>query len=1186
MEFCGGDVGTYCFDDFEIANLSTPFTGTEEDGIEDLFSAWDFEGINVSELPECKANYNTDGTIGSYSLQNGSFDEGLRYWGLNNRKKPAIGSKLRKVATVETDPLNEKNKALKLNITTEQEIADNIGIVVSAPFTIPNVSAGDGLRVKFKVYSDSKVSANFELYQSAKNNGSTTQTKLLSSNGYGDRTVQTVAGQWNEIVISGNSNWAAGLPVQTGENSCFYITIRLCNASTIYFDDFDIEVTKKSKDFVGKEDTGITSPSGLSTEWDLTKITVDQLQNGLQNGDFSQGLKYWGLNPSKKSNLSKASDVARVVEDPKNPENKVLKVGFTPSDANNSRFYKLVSAPFKLDGVKAGDVLNAKFKLYCTENDRTGFFNLYQVVNGESILLLSTHAFRDKKLNTVADQWTDITITQKWVYENGVDVIDTVPVQTGENSFFYFEFGPASAGGSKYDQNIDYYFDDFKIEVAGNQDPNPIVPEESTNDANGVVLTAKKNKVSMWEPLESFENFDFSNGLKNFGPRVCDGNAYWPSLAWEGITCEDGMLKAVKNKNNPKGGTGMQGFTHIAVKLPDSAKGKKVSLKFDYASNAREILYNVHTDKGVLSKSWRRVGKAGDVNSKTLKKNVMTTAYNWIIPEDASIIYFNFMFTDNSDNVVTYFDNFEYIFEERDTSTDMPDGKQGDEYGTYEYGVDMRYYYGKTFTPTDGPKNLDFSEGFKYWFINAENANCKYLAEIVKQDDNTYFKYKPDPYFNEDGLYNGIRTVPFRIKANLGDRFTLMYDWKGDVDFVVELKQCNVVIDGKTTTLGLCTGGPTQYVNKYAETDDDWSTSWQYVLPTGKISEDTSDDGYAEMYITIRGDGEVSHIPESYIDNIRVLRIVGDGKDATLYDLDGNVVENNVSKNDSTGDDPDEDPDDDSNNQSDNDQNNTNSDSDTNSNSGTLDNEDSKNNYGFDDSINQGDYRPNDFDPDNVDLTEILAQLESLRLGEKVDFITLFDLKADNGYINTYVAINTLSDKQLDGLLNITEEQLKYTIISLRAILSTLNSTVNSENAKAFIGFGGKAANTLPLSFIGHINLDFPVNVRIKLANDLDSETKYYAYRCNPDTREIDSLGQVYLENQDGSTYITLRTDKFSDFFISPDKLKGIANKANANAKGGSIPWGWIIGGGAGLLIIAGTTVGLMILKKKKRIRI
>lgn len=220
-----------------------------------------------------------------------------------------------------------------------------------------------------------------------------------------------------------------------------------------------------------------------------------------------------------------------------------------------------------------------------------------------------------------------------------------------------------------------------------------------------------------------------------------------------------------------------------------------------------------------------------------------------------------------------------------------------------------------------------------------------------------------------------------------------------------------------------------------------------------------------------------------------------------------------------------------------------------------------------------------------------MRQLKSLKNGENVKFIPLISLENSNSSsINAYIAVSTLSDKEKAALTSLTKEELENYLIVQNAILKTFSLAPNSENAKAFKELGGNISKTLPLSFTGHINLDFTLNIRIMVGNGtLDKDESYYVYHCNPDTKLIENLGKAYLEEENGDIYLTFRTKSFSDFFINPENLKGAvdlsAKQVNNTESSSNIVW-YVIGGVAGAAVLAAAVVLTVLIVKKKKSKI
>ena len=642
------------------------YVGTETDGISTLFKDWSID--DGSSLPACTANENADGTIGSYSLNNGDFNNGLKYWGLHKRNNVVI-STLSQAATVETDPQNKKNKALKLNITADQANRDNIGIVVSAPFTIPNVSAGDYLNAKFKVYSDSVASANFELHQVVKDDETPVDTILLSSSGYGDKTVTTLAKQWKEIVINSNSNWKNGLSVQPGVNSYFYITFRLCNESTIYFDDFEIVNTSNdgTAKFVGSTAKGITKPGATLADWNITNLSEKDLENftinadtdgktySLNNGNFDRGLQYWGLSKAPYSTRTSITDIAEVIEV---DGNKYLKV--TPHTDGTA----VVSAPFKLNGVKAGDTLNVKLNVrFEGTGEVAGIVNLHQVVDGDDIKLLSSTGSRVDNghksncnssdhiyMKECDSDWHTTTIGENSDKVSSGDwynyYLNLILVQPGQNSYFYLEFGGTT-------EKFTYYFDDIKVVKASSADYNNRV---DSKDAYNLVEVDGNGSLKLSSDFKY--KYDLGQGAM-------------------GISFEENTMKF-----NLDSKARYYGFESKPIALPEIAKGKSVRLVFNVAKTANapftlNACFGGKTDVINTVKLTGVYGTDGDLASY-ISEPVQ-------VPADAEYFYWDFRSVKTAGATISLA-NLQLIYDDIGGMQGKYSTISGNVYGGYEIG--------------------------------------------------------------------------------------------------------------------------------------------------------------------------------------------------------------------------------------------------------------------------------------------------------------------------------------------------------------------------------------------------------------------------------------------------------------------------------------------------------------------
>ena len=181
--------------------------------------------------------------------------------------------------------------------------------------------------------------------------------------------------------------------------------------------------------------------------------------------------------------------------------------------------------------------------------------------------------------------------------------------------------------------------------------------------------------------------------------------------------------------------------------------------------------------------------------------------------------------------------------------------------------------------------NADFEQGFKYWQSDSGEYPSQ-VATLMEENGNHFVELNPGE------AWNGISTVRFHIpEPQVGDSFVLLYDWRAEegAEFDVTLIQWWIDKDnlhGHGIRMGFGNGT----VVKKAE-DGGFNTSM--TIHNHQSLPPTRPNDIIPMYfsyaLNLCGKAEKS----VQIDNLRFCKY--DKKTGTVYDLDGNVLYENVS---------------------------------------------------------------------------------------------------------------------------------------------------------------------------------------------------------------------------------------------------------------------------------------------------
>lgn len=162
---------------------------------------------------------------------------------------------------------------------------------------------------------------------------------------------------------------------------------------------------------------------------------------------------------------------------------------------------------------------------------------------------------------------------------------------------------------------------------------------------------------------------------------------------------------------------------------------------------------------------------------------------------------------------------------------------------------------------TEGPKNFDFSEGFKYWGTGA-GPSPSTVSEIVTVDGKSALHLKPKKQ------YDGIQSTPFTLSdVSLGSKVSVAYDWKGEGEFALQLNQVDK-------------GWIATYRDDKIISEDinGWNTSVS--TPTGQVEAEDDPSIPTTFSLVIQAADPDDYIDECdiYITNIRLVTVSSDGQ--------------------------------------------------------------------------------------------------------------------------------------------------------------------------------------------------------------------------------------------------------------------------------------------------------------------
>lgn len=498
------------------------------------------------------------------SLKNGDFSEGLRYWG----PYPATSVY---TSTKADYMIDDGNGYISIN---REEATNAAQGIVSVPVKISNLSVGDEifffLDYGIKIYDANIAGASFYAQVLPLDSSTTAfSSKLLLSFTSND------VSKWTN---SSASATVKTLP-ESGEG-VFYIRIYLQYKAAARIDLDNIAIAIKRNSGENQTPDGYYDlPDGTRVaEYELNTALYGTVDDGikgnalelnpfnvLKNGDFSEGLKYWG-------NQSKSGLASSVASIQKEGDNSFLVIEREEPD-NSAK--GVITAPFKVDDLQKGDVVAIMYDYKIDRYDASlssvdyyaNFFstdgNSFEFSNGKNQMQISgLNAVENETVQT-PEGWTT-TAAQMIVGDIAEDYVPTFYIQlymqykaAGEFCFDNFKVYV------KYNSNEHYTPDGYYETLDGELVSDKLFKGCTVNTSNGDIASGdndinypglvyswigteedgiytEKNYLGTSFPVRTkFMNSDFSKGLQ-----------YWFESSSTGYTSDKVALKTEENGEN------------------------------------------------------------------------------------------------------------------------------------------------------------------------------------------------------------------------------------------------------------------------------------------------------------------------------------------------------------------------------------------------------------------------------------------------------------------------------------------------------------------------------------------------------------------------------------------------------------------------------------------------------------
>ena len=840
-------------------------------------------------------------------LANGNFSEGLKFWG-SNRGRGLTSAE----AAIQKDG---DNSYLEINRETGDYNAAHG--VISVPFKINGLSAGDEVYFYFDykvAMNAANVSAQNPLVASLRSVTKNSTTFASSMEFYS--AAKTDIPKWTRAFVKA----AVNKTTESGEDT-FYVSfvVNYNVAAKVSIDNVVIAI----RDNTGADATPVgyyeRLDGTLVTDYDLNPNMYGTADDGVSdnalnlpalndiaNGDFSEGLKYWGSSRGR----GLASTEASVQKD---GENSYLEINRETGDYNAA--HGVISVPFKIKGLSEGDEISLYFdhKVIMNSSNVSGQYplvaTLRSVTKDSTAFESALEIYSPAKTNIPKLTKTSAKATVSKTTENGEDTfyvsftvnynvaakinIDNVIVAVRHNS-----------GENATPQG---YWERLDGTLVTENDLNPTMYGTDEDGISGNALSLR--------PLNDLKNGDFSEGLKYWGNDQKNGVA----SSRAALKNEGGNKYININRNTPDNAG--KGIISVPVRINGLAVGDEIVMLLDYRvkvydSNKAGAAF--YANLKPLDNKTTEFEKGLTISANTVDVSKWTKAMAKAtvksLPESGSGIYYVSIYLQYKAAASVDIDNVVLAIKHNSGSNITPegyyhtlDGRLVSEltlnptmYGTAESGISGSAFY---LTPLDLFKNGDFSEDLKYWAKSGANATgvASDNAYIEKNGDNKYLVIERK---TPENTGKGISSTPFRIKnLQKGDVIAFMFDYKAEIydsniastafymNFHTRNKETFKFFDGKNSMT--LTNSSVLLENDYVKTQKGWSTAAAMQI-VSELPADTNPAFYIEFYMQYKAAGKLS------FDNFKVLVRHNSGPDRTpdgyYQTIDGKLVSDKIFK--------------------------------------------------------------------------------------------------------------------------------------------------------------------------------------------------------------------------------------------------------------------------------------------------
>ena len=787
-----------------VTKYGTPLYGTEEDGITGVW------------MKEQYKHYGTTGdqwgTNALYPVvegfKNGDFSEGFKYWGYRYADTAKAALKLSDVFKITAEGTLKYKGLARDNV--ENTTTTYAGLVKSR-FTLPGIKKGDTIKLFMDAKNSGTEKSAFAITL-MEINGNAASTNL--DNTYTNAEGESVAYDKAAISVSLNAGTDWGLKtsdnlVVTNDNPIFRITSQVnTQAGGIEID--NLRIVKLNADGVTYTDivtgelvygngvaVGGSYEDGWSTIGTNAIPTYTGPFAGVQNGDFTEGLKFWG----SRAATGAGSDYAEVKTDGDNTY--VHLKG--KKDAN---YCGIRSTLFHLPETKAGDQLVLMYKY--KNGDATKFQAFFGPQNstGDDWVLASNSASVVKQAATDTE-WGYAVSAKILTVGSAISTADATwmlqhPfVGTDYNKYASYRIEISNSTANEVididDMQIVKYIDAYTYKTFDGETIE-FDPAWAGTFADGVTTSTGEHSEmnNNYNNEYGVVNGDFEKGLMYWGCSGAIGSTAYGSTHVDLVT-EDGNSYF---KFDGTTQTYYRGMKSGAVFIPKAklAVGDSVVIKFDaYDPNgdAKNVQLKFEPRWGNGSSSNSSVNQCTQIADKgngwktyiTQVKSPITAASEVTTQAPAAgdwAFHVSIQVASNAASTAG-FDNIELVkvidkFTVQTLDDDTVITWDPAWAGTFEDGVttstgetsQMNNFLNKDYYVVNG----DFSKGLKFWGADGYLGSTCYgstYVDLITEGDNNYVKFDGETrtYFN--GFKSGKISVPAADLA-INDQVALVFD--------------------------------------------------------------------------------------------------------------------------------------------------------------------------------------------------------------------------------------------------------------------------------------------------------------------------------------------------------------------------------------------------------------------------